>query len=109
MKIINGKRFYKKEIDAAVTIHADGWDTYDGRNYQEYYLKYNPSCGLVILDANNSGDCYGDYSTRYFDSPASFADWCLEHGRNWAKLLGEIDEESETTMKFVDALLALGR
>ena len=107
MKIINGKRFYKKEIDAAVSIPSAGWDRYDGSNYQWYCLKYNPDCGLVILDANNSGDCYGDYATRYFDSPASFADWCQERGRSWEKLLGEIDEENEPAMQFAEALLAL--
>ena len=106
MRIINGKRFYKKEIDAAVIIHANGWNSYNGRNHQWYYLKYNPDCGLVILDADNSGDCYGDYATRYFDSPTSFANWCKAHDRSWEKLLGEIDEENETAMQFAEALLA---
>ena len=106
MRSINGKRFYKEESDAAVSIPAEGWDYYNGSNHQWYWLKYNPDCGLVILDADNSGDFYGDYATRYFDSPASFADWCKENDRSWEKLLGEIDEENETAMQFAEALLA---
>lgn len=109
MRIINGKRFYKKEIDAAVSIPVGGLDYYDGSNYQWYYLKYNPDCGLVILDANNSGDCYGDYETRYFDSPASFAEWCYENDRSWSKLFGDIDEENEIAMKLAGELLAAKR
>lgn len=105
MRIINKKKFYQRDINAAVRIDDNGWDGYDGRNYQWYKLMYNHSCGLVILDANNSGSCYGDYETRYFDTPASFRAWCDDVDRDWAKLLGDIDEENAACMSFVSAIL----
>lgn len=105
MKIINGKKFYEREIKAAQRIDNHGWDRYDGRNWQQYWLEYNPECGLVILTGNNSGDCYGDYSTRYFDSPAAFREWCDERMRSWEKLLGDIDEDNAAAMAFAGAML----
>jgi hypothetical protein len=105
MRIINGKRFYQAQINKAQKIDGDGWDRYNGQNYQWYTLKYDPESGLVILDANNSGDCYGDYKTRYFESPEAFAAWCAKCDRNWQKLLGDIDESNQTIMAFVNALV----
>ena len=61
MRIVNGKKFYKKDIDACVSLHFDGWDYYNGQNYQYYAVRYNPECGLVVLEGSNSGDFYGDY------------------------------------------------
>lgn len=111
MRIVNGKKFYAEQIKAAIKIDGNGWDSYDGRNHQWYTLKYNKDCGLVILDANNSGDCYGDYETRYFATPAHFAAWCnnaYEYSRDWNVLLGDIDETNESAMHFVAALLPNG-
>lgn len=105
MRIINGKRFYKAQMDKAIKIDRDGWDTYDGRNYQWYTLKYEPESGYVELNGNNSGSCYGDYKDRYFDSPASFAAWCNRCERSWSDLLGEIDEDNPVVMKFVNTIL----
>ena len=105
MRIINGKKFLKAEMDRAVRIDDNGWDKYNGQNYQWYTLKYDPESGLVILDANNSGDCYGDYKTRYFESPEAFATWCNQASRNWQKLLGDIDESDTAAMAFVAALV----
>lgn len=104
MRIINGKKFYNAQINKVVKIDDNGWDKNNGQNFQWYTLKYDPESGLVILDANNSGDCYGDYKTRYFESPEAFATWCARCDRNWEKLLGEINESDETVMSFVNAL-----
>ena len=101
MRIINGKKFYKKDMDATVNLGFDGWDSYNGQNYQWYSVHYNPSCGLVILDASNSGDCYGDYETRYFDSPVAFRNWCNEEYRSLPDLMGNVDEDNEAAMQFV--------
>lgn len=103
MRIVNGKKFYKKDIDACVSLHFNGWDYYNGRNYQYYSVRYNPECGLVILDADNSGDCYGDYETRYFSTPAKFRAWCNETGRSLEKLMEDLDEDNEAHMAFVAA------
>lgn len=108
MRIVNGKKFYKREIDAAQKLGFSGWDTYNGQNYQWYTVLYNPDCDLVILDANNSGNCFGDYETYYFDSPIAFFKWADEenargYGQYWdlAKLFGDVDEANETEMGFV--------
>ena len=103
MRIVNGKRFTSAQFKAAKRIDDKGWDT-SGRNKQWYSLLYNKDCGLVILDADNSGDYYGDYKTRYFDSPASFAEWCAEYDRDLTALLGNIDEKDEDAMAFVNAV-----
>lgn len=102
MRIIEGKKFYKREIDAAVRIDGDGWDHYNGQSWQWYTLKYNPECGLVILVANNSGDCYGDYKDRYFATPKSFVMWADNHNRSIGELMGDIDETNETAMGFAN-------
>jgi hypothetical protein len=105
MRIIDGKKFYQKEIDAAERIDNDGWDSYNGQNYQWYTLKYNPKCGLVQLIADNSGSCYGDYEKRYFSSPRAFANYCNMIDRDWTELLGDIDENNVAVMDFVDKIL----
>lgn len=105
MRIIDGKRFYKKDIDAAKKIEANGWNSNRGSNKQWYHLRYNPDCGYVELDADNSGDCYGDYNTYYFSSPKQFLRWCQATGRNWEELLGDIDESDAVAMQFVDELV----
>jgi hypothetical protein len=104
MRIINGKRFYKADIDKAVRIDSNGWDNYDGNNYQWYTLLYEPKTGYVELDGNNSGSCYGDYKTRYFDSPESFLRWCNMCERDWGQLLGEINEDNAIVMDFIDKI-----
>ena len=109
MRIVDGKRFLKKDIEAATKIDNDGWDYYDGRNYQWYTLLYNPDCGLVILGASNSGDCYGDCGTKYFSSPQSFHQWAIENDKSVEALLGDIDETNAVAMKFVDELFRNGK
>ena len=109
MKIVNGKKFYAADINAARRIDNDGWDSYDGQNWQWYSLLYNPACGLVILKANNSGACYGDYTDHWFESPEAFRAWCesaFPVARDWAALLGEIDEQNECALDFVAHMLA---
>ena len=54
MKIVNGKKFYAADYGAAKRIDNNGWDRYDGQNWQWYSLFYNPACGLVVLEASNS-------------------------------------------------------
>lgn len=104
MKIINGKKFYKKQEDEAINLDCEGWDHYDGQNYQWYSLYYNPDCGLVILKAHSTS-CFGDHKTRYFDCPEAFRKWCEEKHRDWEDLFGEIDEDNKIAMGFVDKLL----
>lgn len=102
MRIVNGKKFYATEIKNCVRIDNKGWNHYNGRNYQWYTLKYNPDCGLVILDADNSGDCYGDYGTYYFASPREFVN---EYGIDKVgRLLGDVDEDNKAAMHFINAL-----
>lgn len=106
MKIVNGKKFYAVDIKAAQRIDGNGWDHYDGQNWQWYSLFYNPSCGLVVLQADNSGSCYGDYTDRYFDSPAAFKAWCESSScRDWAELMGDIDEQNECALDFIAHML----
>ena len=107
MRIINGKRFYNAQMAKATRIDDNGWDFYNGQNYQWYSLWYEPGSGYVELRANNSGSCYGDYKDRYFDSPQSFVNWCGRTCRNWEKLLGDIDETDDTVMHFVNAILSV--
>lgn len=107
MKIVNGKKFYAADIKSARRIDGNGWDSYNGRNWQWYSLFYNPACGLVILKANNSGDCYGDYSDRCFESPEAFRAWCeSSFAYDWGALLGEIDEQDNCALDFVAHMLA---
>lgn len=109
MKIVNGKKFYAADYEAAKRIDGNGWDKYDGQNWQWYSLFYNPACGLVVLEASNSGSCFGDYSDRWFESPEAFRTWCeasFPVARDWAALLGEIDEQDECALDFVAHMLA---
>lgn len=106
MKIVNGKKFYAADIKAAQRIDGNGWDRYNGQNWQWYSLFYNPSCGLVVLQADNSGSCYGDYTDRYFDSPAAFKAWCESSScRDWAELMGDIGEQNECALDFIAHML----
>lgn len=107
MKIVNGKKFYAADYGAAKRIDNNGWDRYDGQNWQWYSLFYNPACGLVVLEASNSGSCCGDYSDRWFESPEAFRAWCEAHlGHDWAALLGEIDEQDNCALDFVAHMLS---
>lgn len=104
MRIIDDKRYMQADIDAAVRIDGGGWNTEDDRNnYYEAELLYNPACGLVILKTSGSWPSWS--RTEYFSSPDAFADYCVSCDRNWAKLLGDIDESNATAMAFVDAIL----
>ncbi len=105
MKVVNGKKFYEKEIKAAVEVGSSyhtGWS-----NTQYYTVLYNPECGLVIVDAHNTGDCYGDYGMYYFDGVPSFVAWCkLCHECEWTYVAGsDVDENDTIAMGFVDACL----
>lgn len=102
MKIINGKKFYKRDMDAAVRVDGNGWDHNNGRNVQWYELLWDQGSGYVCLDADNSGDCYGDYSTREFDSPEAFFEWASASGRDVERLLGDINEDDSVEMDFAD-------
>lgn len=105
MRIVDGKKYLKKEIDGCVEIDGKGWDSYDGRNMQWYRLKYNPECDLVILDADNSGNYHGTYNTWYFTSPEAFKYWCEDSERDWSELLGDVDEENAAAVQFVARIL----
>jgi len=100
MRIIDGKRFYAKDMAAAVAIDKDGWDSYDGRNHQWYTLLYDRTSGYTELCANNSGDCYGDYTDRYFSSPMSFYAWAMRNERDIEALLGNVAENDADAMDF---------
>lgn len=105
MKIVNGKKFYEKEVKAAVEVggrYYTGWS-----NTQYYTVLYNPECGLVIVDAHNTGDCYGDYGKYYFDSVPSFIAWCtLCREREWTDFAGrDVDENDTIAMGFADACI----
>ena len=106
MRIVNGKKFYQKEIEACHLIAADGWDHYNGRNMQWYRILYNPDCGLVVLKASNSGDCYGDYQDRYFISPRAFAEWADSVEREVGELLGDINEDDPIAMAFAKEIFS---
>lgn len=92
MKVINGKKFYKRAIDAAVRVDCGGWDSYNGRNTQWYSLWYDPQSGYVCLDAKNSGDCFGDYDPKEYASLEEFFAAAVESERDVGTLLGTIDE-----------------
>ena len=94
MKIINGKKFYKRDIDAAEKVDGSGWDSYDGNYYQWYSLLYDPQSGYVCLDAGNSGNCFGDYSTKEYASLEDFFADAVETERDVGELLGDIDEDN---------------
>lgn len=102
MKIINGKKFYKKDMDAAVQIGGGGWNHSNGRNVQWYYLGYDPNSGYTVLDADNSGDCYGDYGTYEFASLEEFFLWAKACDRDVGKLLGDIDEDDTVKMEVAE-------
>lgn len=105
MRIVDGKKFYKKDMEAAVTLGFNGWDSYNGRNHQWYTVKYNAECGLVILLADNSGDCYGDYKDRYFSSPKKFAEWVRECTyRSLSDLFGDVEEDNDVAMRFINEI-----
>ena len=106
MRIINGKKFMKKDMERAVKIDKNGWDRYNGQNWQWYTLKYDTETGYTELDASNSGSCYGDYNTYRFESPKSFLAWCNETDRNWEELLGDIDENDVIVTKFIEEITA---
>ena len=98
MIILNGKKYYQKDINACHTIDCNGWNSYDGQYYQMYSLHYNPECGLVILEAYNSGDCFGDYFKKYYASPQEFV---KAYGASEvSRLLGHIDENDKIAMEF---------
>lgn len=95
----------KPQVNPHTQIDQDGWDTYNGRNHQWYSLYYDPNSGFVKLDADNSGDCYGNYNTLYFANPKSFANYCNQIDADWTTLLGDIDEDNLTVITFVDAIM----
>jgi hypothetical protein len=80
MMYVNGRKVLKSESEKMMKIDADGWDSYDGRNHQWYSLraKQLPDGILYCLDANNSGDCYGDYKTRWFFGGEKLMQWISE-------------------------------
>lgn len=102
MKVINGKKFYKREIDAAVRVDGDGWDRNNGRNTQCYSLWYEPKSGYVRLDADNSGDCYGDYSTKEYASLEEFFAASAKSNADVGELLGTIDEDDPVRVEVAD-------
>ena len=107
MTIVNGKKHYKKDIKAAESLNLKGWNRYNGRNWQWYNIFYNANTGLVILEADNSGDCYGDYSTKYFNSPKDFREYAEDPyrcGKDLDNLLRDLDEENKILMDFVEKM-----
>ena len=108
MRIVNGKKFYKKDMDAALVLPFSGWDFYNWRNHQWYTVRYNPDCGYTCLIADNSGDCYGDYEDRYFSSPREFYRWAREHNRDVDALIGDVPEDNAAAMRFVEEMYKEG-
>lgn len=102
MMYVNGVKILKADQSKMTRIDGDGWDHYDGRNHQWYslYAKQLTSGILYKLDANNSGDCYGDYKTRWFFGSENLMRWIGRNGESaknrLCELLGnDIDEESK--------------
>lgn len=113
MKIINGQRVYAKELKKLVKIDNDGWDRYDGQNYQWYSLyaaELNDGSILYRLNANNSGSCYGEYSDKYFIGAGNLKKYvadkfCYDDSKQKiGELLGEIDEDNELVLKVLEDL-----
>jgi hypothetical protein len=104
MRIINNKKLYVADEQKMVKIDNDGWDYYNGQNYQHYSLFYNVALDIVKLITSNNGDCYGDYSTKYFSSAKDFATSYNGNGyKKWRDLLGEIDETNSNILEFINA------
>lgn len=103
MRIINGKRFYKKDMDAAVLLPFDGWD----KCGTEHKIYYNPECGFVRVSYNDYSYCI--YRDSYYDSPASFVRHeCDDYypGHSFEELIGDVDEDNEVAMQFIEAATA---
>lgn len=91
------------------TIDNNGWNQYDGQNHQWYALKAKQLFDgiLYCLDADNSGDCYGDYTTEWFfggDNLMRRVGYRCSPGdekAELAKLLGDMPENN----KLIDAVL----
>lgn len=101
MIIANGEKIMAAEIAQKQKIDNNGWDSYDGRNHQWYSLYCIPRKNgklSYMLDANNSGNCYGDYTTKYFGCAKDFLVYCNALERSVAELLGNIDENNDFFM-----------
>ena len=85
MRIVEKTKLYAADEKLMVKLDHDGWDHYDGRNWQWYSLLGVEVSGTPIykLDASNSGDCYGDYSTQYFTAKG-LKYWADFHCKNIA-------------------------
>lgn len=108
MIIINGKKFYANDIRRATAFaHCEGWDSNASECRQWYTLKWDELTNLVILDA--SGDsAYSDNSTRYFDSPQSFADaFDGIIGKKWSDIFSGADKDTEEEEKRISAFADL--
>jgi len=102
---VNGRKVLKSEHDGMQKIDGNGWDSYDGRNHQWYTLKAKqlPDGILYCLDANNSGDCYGNYETCWFFGGKNLMRYIAERYEPYesardalGKLLGrDIPEDNE--------------
>lgn len=93
MRIINGKKFYQKDMDAAIEVAESSH--YDGNNHQWYTIYYHQPSGFCMINAQNSGSCWGDYGNRYYDDPATMyknEQWSIQ---DYARMVGEINEDDE--------------
>jgi hypothetical protein len=107
MRIINGTKFYARDINAAIVVAED--THYNGRNYQWYTIKYHQPSGYCVVIAQNSGDCFGDYGNRYYDCPENMykGEGGMYPGDGWdvddyAGMVGKIDEEADDIAIKVD-------
>ena len=107
MRIVEKTKLYAADEKLMVKLDHDGWDHYDGRNWQWYSLLGVEVSGTPIykLDASNSGDCYGDYSTQYFTAKG-LKYWAGFHCKNITDLLGDISEDKyEIYKNLYDAII----
>ena len=107
MRIIDGKKFYGKDINAAIEVASKC--NYNDQGTQWYTIKYHQPTGYCEIIANNSGDFYGDYRDRYYASPERMyraEGWSINE---YATMVGEIEETSEHATIKIDFMAHICR
>jgi hypothetical protein len=101
MKIVEGKKIYQHEEDAARDNIISEISSYDGQNHQWYSLGWAGDICVVV--SNNSGDCYGDYKDIVFPvkmtktflplSEDGYHDGRYSGKPSYAEFIAEMEEE----------------